>query len=338
MCRHAQGKKERQNGNGCNSSKVVHNKSLKAAHCVRWTASVGAWLRHCMRRLALPLSSTLYGENMKGTNIGNQLNNIVVMARYSMFEQGELAELTYGALDIAARGVRNSEVNEIEVTFPVGYKADRTIIPSTKNYQKDELISKYEFLAFQQLSQNSLVQLVTTVETMLGDIVRALVIRYPQKLGGKRAVPMQAILESSSIEEVHHRATDILLNELAYKSPAEFADSMRQLLSINLLECPAYHRYMEIKATRDIYIHNRGVANEIYIRKSGSHARVISGVQLPADIQYFLESYECCLQLSDWLETELNSHWQSLDYEERKQEQSEAFHQGVHLSNEVLHE
>ena len=41
--RHAQGKKERQNGNGCNSSKVVHNKSLKAAHCVRWTASVSAF-------------------------------------------------------------------------------------------------------------------------------------------------------------------------------------------------------------------------------------------------------------------------------------------------------
>ncbi len=63
--RHAQGKKERQNGNGCNSSKVVHNKSLKAAHCVRWTASVGAWLRHFMRRLPLPLSSTLCTERVK---------------------------------------------------------------------------------------------------------------------------------------------------------------------------------------------------------------------------------------------------------------------------------
>jgi hypothetical protein len=90
-----------------------------------------------------------------------------------------------------------------------------------------------------------------------------------------------------------------LLNELSYKAPGEFAESMQTLISVNLLECPAFHRYMEIKATRDIFVRNRGIANDIYLRKAGSHARVKVGMVLSADIQYFLESYEHCLQVGD---------------------------------------
>lgn len=260
---------------------------------------------------------------MTNLNLGNQLNRIVLAAKHAMFDQGELAQLTYGAFDIAARSMQSMENEEIEVTFPVGYNPDKTAIPSTRKYRKEQLLSKYQFLAFHQLSVNALVQLVTLIETMLSDVVRAVVVRYPQKLGGKRSVPLQTVLESTSLEEVHIRATDAFLNELAYKSPAEFSESMQQLLSVNLLECPAFHRYMEIKATRDIFVHNGDIANEVYIRKAGSHARVKSGMALPADIQYFLESYECCLQVAEWLEIELHGYWHSTEYEDRKNPQIE---------------
>jgi len=260
---------------------------------------------------------------MSSLNLGNQLNQIVTSARHAMFDQGELAQLTYGAFDIAARGMQDMEQEEIEVTFPVGYSADKSAIPSTRKYRKDQLLSKYQFLAFHHLSVYALVQLVTIVETMLGDIVRAVVMRYPQKLSGKRSLSIQAVLESTSLEEVHLRATDALINELAYKSPTEFADAMQGLLSVNLLECPAFHKYMEVKATRDIFIHNRGMANEVYVRKAGSHARVKAGMGLPADIQYFLESYEYCIQIAEWLEIELHGHWHSSEYEDRKNPQIE---------------
>lgn len=258
---------------------------------------------------------------MSAPNLGNTLNQIVRSARHAMFDQGELAQLTYGAFDIAARSMQEMQQDDIEVTFPVGYQADKTAIPSTRTYRKEQLLSKYQFLAFHQLSINALVQLVTLVDIMLGDVVRAVVVRYPHKLGGKRNISIQAVLESTSLAEVHIRATDALLNELAYKSPTEFAESIQPLLSINLLECPAFHQYVEVKATRDIFIHNRGVANDVYVRKAGSHARVKAGMALPVDIQYFLESYERCLQIADWLEIELHSHWHSSEYEDRQNPQ-----------------
>ena len=93
-----------------------------------------------------------------------------------MFEQGELAQLTYMAFEIAAQNLQSLEDDKIEFSFPVGYKPDKTTLNSTRTYPKEELLSKYAFLASNQLSTNALVQLVTIVETMLGDLIRAVVL------------------------------------------------------------------------------------------------------------------------------------------------------------------
>lgn len=257
---------------------------------------------------------------MAHSNIGNELFRLVNGARGALFNQGELTQLTYGAFDAVAANLRANESPTIEISYPVGYRVDKTAILSTKQYTKEELLSRYQFLAFQQMPINGLAQIVTIVEALLGDIVRAVIVRFPQKLGGKRAISLQVVLGAQSLEEVHMRATDALLNELSYKSPSDFAASVEDLLSIRLYECPAFHRYVELKATRDIHVHNRGFSNDTYLKKAGSHARANSGSFLPVDIPYFLESYESCLQLTEWLEKELHECWHSSDLEDSRNE------------------
>nr|MDP2192540.1 hypothetical protein [Rhodoferax sp.] len=260
---------------------------------------------------------------MTTANLGDQLNLLIADAKGALFNQAELAQLMYGALDIAVRTMQASEEEEIEIIYPVGWLPDRQPIQSSWKYKKDQLLGRYQFLAFHQLAVNGLFQLVAITEALLADIVRALVIKYPHKLGAKRTITIQNVLEATSIEEIHLRATDTLLNELSYKSPSEFAEALQAVVSIHLLECPAFHQYMEIKASRDIFIHNRGIANDSYIRKAGTRVRVKSGMNLPADIQYFLESYEACLQLNEWLERQLHERWHSNTYEGRQSKQFE---------------
>ena len=190
-------------------------------------------------------------------------------------------------------------------------------IAYTRKYKKEELNARYNFLANAQLGINGVYRLVTIIEAMLGDLIRAIVMKYPDKLGSKRSVSTGIILAASSLEEIHLHAVDLLLVDLSYKSPHDFAKDALNLMSVNLLECPAYHRYTETKATRDIHIHNGGIANEVYVTKAGSHARVLPGNALPVDAVYFLESYEFCLQLSEWIEKKLHDVWPSSEYEAR---------------------
>lgn len=258
---------------------------------------------------------------MTSANLGDQLNRTACRARGALFVQGELAQLTFLALGYAAKSVHEDQKDELEIEYPIGYNADKTVMPFARKYTKQELLDRYDFLSDTQLGVNGVLQLVTIIEAMLGDVLRAVVVKYPHKLGGKRTITIQNVLEASSLEEMHLRATDTLINELSYKSPAEFAEAADNLIGINLLACSAFHRYVEIKATRDIHIHNRDIANDIYIRKAGSHARVKTGSHLPINNQYFLESYETCLQLTDWLEQEMHQHWHSAEFDARNQPQ-----------------
>src|SRR5262249_6245349 len=145
-------------------------------------------------------------------------------------------ELTYGAFNIAVATLQQSSEETITVSYPVGWRADNQPISGHRSYKKDELIGRYQFLAFQQLALNGLIQIVTITEALFLDVIRAVVLKFPQKLGAKRTVPMQMVLEATSIDDVHVRATDAFVNELSYKSPLEFAEAVEGLLSVNLLE------------------------------------------------------------------------------------------------------
>ncbi|MGN2245031.1 hypothetical protein ACFWZU_16185 [Frateuria sp. GZRR33] len=258
---------------------------------------------------------------METVNLGDELNRIVRAACQALFVQGELAQLTHLALAYAANAVRDDASSEVEISYPIGYNADRTVMPFARKYSKQELLERYDFLTYTQLGVNGVMQLVTITESMLGDVLRAVVVRYPQKLGAKRTILIQAVLEASSLQEVHLKATDALANELSYKSPVEFAEAVDGLIGVNLLALPAFHKYVEVKATRDIHVHNRGIANDMYVRKASSHARVKPGAYLPVDTQYFLEAYEACLQVTDWLENVLHERWHSAELESRRSPQ-----------------
>ena len=69
---------------------------------------------------------------MNFPNLGNALYQLVTTARHALFDQGELTQLTYGAFDMVANNVGTSESKTIEISFPVGYRPDKTSILSTR--------------------------------------------------------------------------------------------------------------------------------------------------------------------------------------------------------------
>lgn len=187
-----------------------------------------------------------------------------------------------------------------------------------RNYTKEELIERYAHLGLNKLPIDAIFQLVTIMETIMNDILRMILIEYPSKIPSKKKIDIDCVLSSSSIEQAKLTIIDGILNEFAYKSPKDYAIEFEKYTSVNLLENPVYHKYIELKATRDIHIHNSGIANDIYLTKSGVVARVKSGEYLPVDIKYFLMSYEQCLQLNEILEKELDEIWPSENFRERK--------------------
>lgn len=251
-------------------------------------------------------------------SFGNKLNNSISNGRGLLFTEGEMANLAYISYDKFINFIQEGNESKIPVSHPVGFRADNTSIDSTTIYSKEELIERYQYLALKKLPINGIFQLVTITETILHYILKEVLIQFPNKIPNKRKMDVETALAANSLDEIKIAIVENILNEIAYKSPKDFAEEFNKFIGVNLLEVPVYHKYIELKATRDIHIHNGGVANDIYKSKADTMARVNSGNYLPVTIQYFLQSYEACLQLTEFLEQKLDEIWPSSNYRERK--------------------
>lgn len=251
---------------------------------------------------------------------GNRINELIQNNTSLLFLQGEMAQLTYLSFEQNVKWINDLEEGAtIPISYPLGFKADNTpIMSNPRNYTKDELTERYAHLGLNKLPIDAIFQLVTIMETLMNDVLRMILIEYPSKIPSKKKIDVDCVLSASSIEQAKITIVDEILNEIAYKSPKDYATEFEKYTSVKLLENPVFHKYIELKATRDIHIHNRGIANDIYLIKSGVVARVKNGEYLPVDIQYFLMSYEQCLQLNEILEKELDKIWPSENFRERK--------------------
>jgi len=248
--------------------------------------------------------------------LGDAVYKIIVSEKDRIYQVGEDIQLAYFAFSNQAVWIKNGKEEKIKFKFPVGQKADRTHILSEKEYTKDQFFDKYKELAEYGLMVDGVYQLVTIVESMFLRLLSEILTAYPKKIGGKKSISISEVLECESIDAVHKKVLSGFLNELAYKSPKDFAESVSDIFSFNLLEIPYFHGYIEVKATRDIFIHNNGVINESYLRKSASHARGKEGEGYEMNTVYFMDSLEFCFKLVEEMVSQFHKVWHSPLYEE----------------------
>ena len=151
----------------------------------------------------------------------------------------------------------------------------------------------------QHLSGWLLINLAAEVELCLLDITKQIIQAYPKKLGGIQVKLSDAVEKST--EEIVQMASDHYLNSLMYKKPGEYISGICEILSIDLKAVTLIWKpFIEIKARRDLGIHNDWKANEIYLRKLyESETETITNIGddlCPVDA-YVQSSYDACFKL-----------------------------------------
>ncbi len=108
----------------------------------------------------------------------------------------------------------------------------------------------------------------------------------------RRQIPLGLIFEAVDLEDAKNRALDIEMNSLSYK---KLADWFAFLDLVVRLGCPTpdeVQRLAECKATRDVFVHNRGIANEVYRDKSGPFARFKVGEPIDVSEPYHRDCWD----------------------------------------------
>jgi len=135
-----------------------------------------------------------------------------------------------------------------------------------------------------------LYQIVAHFEAFFFDFLALLLLHNPHALSAKRQVTVGEVLEAAQYETLLERLIQAELAGLRYSSPADWFAFLRRIVNLDAIKDTDIARLAELKATRDVCIHNRGIANEIYLGKSGAQARVRAGEQLPVARAHTYES------------------------------------------------
>ena len=137
---------------------------------------------------------------------------------------------------------------------------------------------------------------VSVFEDFIFGFLQAWLTEYPESLKSKQ-VEFQTVYESNDKDEI---VQAVVQREVHEWSRAKIDVWFKKLNKIAELGCPdqdQIERLAEIKTSRDILVHAKGIANSIYVDKSMGLARFKSGERLEIPEDYHRESWELIKQV-----------------------------------------
>ena len=143
----------------------------------------------------------------------------------------------------------------------------------------ETLIPKWAFINF-----------ITIFETWLSDVLREILRAYPQKIRRDK-VDSAIIIDSSSHEECLEKLIDEELIRLSYASTKEFTKRLQEITSTDIESVSELLDVYELKAARNIILHNRGIVNEKYLKQAGEKARAQIGEEIKLDSESLINSF-----------------------------------------------
>lgn len=142
-----------------------------------------------------------------------------------------------------------------------------------------------------RLAEATFQQFVSIFESFFLDLTRLWLMAYPQSLSGKK-VDFQSVLDAPDKDAIKLLVINKELNDVTYDRPSGWFKYLDDKAKLGCPTADEIERIAEIKAARDVLVHNRGVANKTYEAKAGNLARFRDGQRIDISEPYHRECWE----------------------------------------------
>jgi hypothetical protein len=140
----------------------------------------------------------------------------------------------------------------------------------------------------EQLVEATFQQFISIFENFYFDLLRLWLTAYPQSLG-KRMVDLKTVLELPDKDAITTLVVRKELNEVLYDRPTEWFAYLEDKAKLSCPNADEIARIAEAKASRDVLVHNKGMANKAYELKAGNLARFHDGDRISIPEYYHRE-------------------------------------------------
>ncbi len=137
---------------------------------------------------------------------------------------------------------------------------------------QSELAARARGYVAKQLAEATFQQFVSLFEGFVFDLLRLWLTAYPRNLIGKK-VDFKAVLDATDKDAIILLMVDKELNEVLYERPTGWFAYLEERAKLGCPSIAEIERIAEAKASRDVLVHNRGIAGRSYLSKAGTLAR-----------------------------------------------------------------
>lgn len=166
----------------------------------------------------------------------------------------------------------------------------QNVVTGTATTQTD-LVGRAPGYVAEQLAEATFQQFLAIFEHFLHNLLRTWLLAFPHSLFSKK-VDLKAVLDAPDKEALTLLVIDRELNELSYERPTAWFAYLEDRVKLGCPTPEEIDRIAEAKASRDVFVHNRGVVNAIYTAKAGRLARYPLGQRIDIPDPYHRDTWE----------------------------------------------
>ncbi|MEI8371482.1 MAG: hypothetical protein WCJ35_01475 [Planctomycetota bacterium] len=189
----------------------------------------------------------------------------------------------YTDTEIAWRIVQ--EVVQTGYTFSIRNTATGTVTTQA------DLAGKARGYVVEQLAEATFQQFISIFENDFFNLLRLWLMAYPQNLIGKK-VDFKTVLDAPDKDAITFLVVNKELNEIMYDRPTGWFAYMEDKAKLGCPSPDEIEKIAEAKASRDVLVHNQGVASKTYESKAGKLARYKDSQKIDILDHYHRETWE----------------------------------------------
>lgn len=137
---------------------------------------------------------------------------------------------------------------------------------------------------------------VSLFEDFIFDFLRAWLIEYPGSLSDKQ-LEFRTVLECGDRTEIVRAVVEKELAGLRYDRLENWFKRLERLAKLGCPTQEQIEQLSEMKGARDVLVHNKGIANRLYVEKSMGRARFKAGQKITIPAQYLHQSWRLIRQI-----------------------------------------
>lgn len=153
------------------------------------------------------------------------------------------------------------------------------------------LLGRAQLYVTDYLMSSTFQHFVSLFEDFFFELLRFWLAAFPASLS-KKQVEIGAVLKAPDKSAIVLTVVDRELNDLKYERLADWFAYLERLTNLGCPTADEIEKLAEIKASRDILVHNNGITNGTYVSKAGTRARYQDGEKLEIPEQYHRASWE----------------------------------------------